>query len=310
MNNFNRLSAFEPIGRQLKKIKEHNDPNSNIISISNVSNDKVSILSLDEQIRLLEQSLVNSNDDDDDDDGDDDDENEVNNNDKNDPSSDDQDFIKVINIKNKSQHHKVNNKISYIEQKDEQGRIVKLVSKLDETDRIQPLPKSLLPSKKCNFVSLTGNYNSNSNNNNNYPKKRVRFDHHDKSEIMSCYHGDHNDDDRTHQEPMIKPKEMIEIEENIRILLSQYQPITSQEKIPFYCRICRKQSNDMESFIFHKQSDYHNIAIKMERNMRYCKHCDKEFTSPDQLKGHIEGRAHKEQVQRLASRKRYNYHAE
>jgi hypothetical protein len=208
---------------------------------------------------------------------------------------------------------------SYIEQRDENGRLVKLVSKLDENDRIEPLPKSLLPSKKCNFVSLTGNYSKSNSNYNDYSKKRVRFDRGDNDDykgdksratvIMNNNDNDENDN-RTSQEPLVKAKDVLEMEESIRIMLSQYQPISTQEKVPFYCRICKIQSKDMDSFIIHKQSDYHNLATKMERNLRYCKHCDKEFTSPDQLKGHMEGKGHKEQVQRLAARKRYNYHAE
>ena len=337
--NTSRISAFEPISRQLQKINEYDNDNKsrsklNVnTSSSSVSNDKVSILTLDEQIRQLEQTLVNSDDDDaddyDDDDDDDDDET-ISDNDNNANKIDNQDFIKVVNTSTNSQqskHDKVNyfREKSYIEQRDEHGRLVKLVSKLDENDRIEPLPKSLLPSKKCNFVSLTGNYSSNYNNNNSsyndYSKKRVRFDRSDNGDdkgdksgavIMNNYNDDNDNDknNRTSQESLVKAKEMLEMEESIRIMLSQYQPVSAQEKVPFYCRICKMQSKDMESFIIHKQSDYHHLATKMERNLRYCKHCDKEFTSPDQLKGHMEGKAHKEQVHRLAARKRYNYHAE
>ena len=325
--NSSRISAYEPINRQLQKINGYDcDPrfntNSTITSSSSscsVSNDKVSILTLDEQIRQLEQKLVNSDDDDDDDDDDD----EISDNDVTN-KIDHQDFIKVVNISTNSQLPKRDNvtnfkEKSYIEQRDENGRLVKLVSKLDENDRIEPLPKSLLPSKKCNFVSLTGNYSNSNSNYNDYSKKRVRFDRGDNGDYKGdksratviMNNNDNNDNDnRTSQEPLVKAKDVLEMEESIRIMLSQYQPISTQEKVPFYCRICKIQSKDMESFIVHKQSDYHNLATKMERNLRYCKHCDKEFTSPDQLKGHMEGKGHKEQVQRLAARKRYNYHAE
>ena len=323
--NSSRISAYEPINRQLQKINGYDsDPrfNTNCTNTSSsscrVSNDKVSILTLDEQIRQLEQKLVNSDDDDDDDDDDETSGNDVTN------KSDHQDFIKVVNISTNSQLPKRHNgtnfrEKSYIEQRDENGRLVKLVSKLDENDRIEPLPKSLLPSKKCNFVSLTGNYSNSNSNYNEYSKKRVRFDRGDnggykgdKSRATMIMNNNDNDDNdnRTSQEPLVKPKDVLEMEESIRIMLSQYQPISTQEKVPFYCRICKIQSKDMDSFIVHKQSDYHNLATKMERNLRYCKHCDKEFTSPDQLKGHMEGKGHKEQVQRLAARKRYNYHAE
>jgi hypothetical protein len=337
MMNRSRISAFEPISRQLQKINGYDSgPRCSInrfsstsagsSSSSSVSNDKVSILTLDEQIRQLEQTLVNSDDDDDDDDDDaggDDDDDKTSGYDVTD-KVDHQDFIKVVNTSTNFQLPK-RDKVttfkekSYKEQRDENGRLVKLVSKLDENDRIEPLPKSLLPSKKCNFVSLTGNYSNSYSTYNDYSKKRVRFDRGDNGDykgdksratvIMNNNNNDDNDN-RTSQEPLMKAKDILEMEESIRIMLSQYQPVSTQEKVPFYCRICKIQSKDMESFIVHKRSDYHNLATKMERNLRYCKHCDKEFTSPDQLKGHMEGKGHKEQVQRLAARKRYNYHAE
>ena len=97
------------------------------MSTSNKKNG-VKILSLDEQIALLESQLKSDNNSDGDD-GDDDD-NGDGSSDYNDSASDGRELLKV--------------------EKDSSGQVVRLVSSLDE-ERIAPLPKSQLPSIHCTF---------------------------------------------------------------------------------------------------------------------------------------------------------------
>ena len=84
----------------------------------------VKILSLDEQIALLESQLKSGNSSDDDNDDDD------CGSDYSDSGGDERELLKV--------------------EKDSSGQVVRLVSSLDD-DRIAPLPKNQLPSIHCTF---------------------------------------------------------------------------------------------------------------------------------------------------------------
>ncbi len=89
----------------------------------------VKILSLDEQIALLESQLKSDNSSESDDGDNDDDDGDYSDSDS-DSGSDGRELLKV--------------------EKDSSGQVVRLVSSLDE-ERITPLPKSQLPSIHCTF---------------------------------------------------------------------------------------------------------------------------------------------------------------
>jgi hypothetical protein len=84
-------------------------------------------------------------------------------------------------------------------------------------------------------------------------------------------------------------------------MLVNYQP-SSSEKRPFWCRICRVQSTDIDGFNGHMESQLHQVAVTMERKMSFCKLCRKQFTSPDQLKEHLVGKWHLAAVERSRER--------
>lgn len=210
----------KPIGQTIRESKKVNHASSS---------SKVSITTLEEQIKLLQSKI-------------------------NDVSSDDDTSDEE-------------NDDACVVEKDSAGNIVKIVSSILDKERIEPLRKELLPSARCS----TGTNSQLSGS------KRIRF----------------NDE--------IQTNEVISgLEKTVREMVANYKPISLQEKKPFYCRVCNHQANNNEEFEAHKLSEFHSVAVKIERNHRYCRHCSKEFTSPEQLKGHIEGKAHKEQVARLS----------
>ena len=76
-------------------------------------------------------------------------------------------------------------------------------------------------------------------------------------------------------------------------MLRNYKP-TSSERRPFWCRICSFQASNEQEFLQHRASEIHQLATQQERKMSKCKLCRKEFTSPEQLKEHLKGKAHTE----------------
>jgi len=85
------------------------------------------------------------------------------------------------------------------------------------------------------------------------------------------------------------------LEATIREMFSNYVP-TSNERRPFWCRLCQFQGTDLPSFEEHRQSEQHLLAVDIEKKMAFCKLCKKNFTSMAQLKEHLEGVAHKERL--------------
>lgn len=109
-----------------------------------------------------------------------------------------------------------------------------------------------------------------------------------------------------------KPKRL-KIEENsnntglaktISELFDNYIPNSEYEKRPYWCRCCKHLSTDSNNFDLHLSSNEHVIIAEEDRKRSYCHLCHKQFTSPEQLKEHVNGNKHKEQ---LISRKNSQY---
>jgi hypothetical protein len=76
----------------------------------------------------------------------------------------------------------------------------------------------------------------------------------------------------------------------------------SNEKLPFYCRVCAKQHSEEREFFEHKRGAFHKAAVEMEKKASYCKLCRKQLTSPVQLKEHLNSKPHKEKLQWMKNR--------
>lgn len=58
--------------------------------------------------------------------------------------------------------------------------------------------------------------------------------------------------------------------------------------------LLRCVSCSVEELSSHKKSELHRVGVEKERKLSYCKLCRKQFTSPEQLKGHLSGKPHQE----------------
>lgn len=95
------------------------------------------------------------------------------------------------------------------------------------------------------------------------------------------------------------------LKEAVKEVLSGYKA-RSSERLPFYCRFCSKQYNDETEFFEHKRSDFHKVAVDLERRATYCRVCQKQLTSPDQMKEHLTSRPHRERMSKVRSRQGVN----
>jgi len=86
-------------------------------------------------------------------------------------------------------------------------------------------------------------------------------------------------------------------------LLRGYQP-RSAERLPFYCRVCAQQYDNEDAFLQHKQQEFHQAAVTLERKATYCKLCRKQLTSPVQLQEHLRSRPHKERLDWVQAKQR------
>lgn len=245
----NDVPAFykKPIGLQMRKEKSK--------STKSAAPEKVSILSIDEQIALLQKNVGSSNDGSSGSDSDSGSESEEDGY----SSGDSADGLRV--------------------ERDSEGNIIRFVSSIQDKEKISPLSAEYLPAARCNTSSYVEGGKS--------KKRSIRF----------------SDEGPTPEQIAISG-----MEKTVREMLAHYEP-ASHDKKPFFCRVCSHQAGSMEELEEHKLSDFHAVAVKVERTRSFCKHCEKQFTSPDQLKSHMEGKAHKEKVANLAKRRRYNYNA-
>lgn len=332
---------MKPIGQILRERRE-----ANKIITKNVP--KEPALSLEEQIRLLEEDIggseEGSSDDGSSDEG------------SSDDDSDDAD---------KEDSDKEEEEETMVYEKDEKGNIIRIISKIYD-DKIEPLSEGQLPQFMCskgskgkpsfNLLKQLNPLNKDKNTANNrnkddgdeiVKKTVVRFaddmiGKKDDNSNNKSNENDKNDDKKDKKDNSVYEnyidnkvltKEEIEMQEEkkrqrqerkekksrprneeesekkevetvkkarvsglektVRELLMNYIP-QSVEKKAFFCRICRVESVCIDSFELHKLSELHDIAAKMEKKMSFCSLCRKQFTSPAQLKEHIQGKGHKD----------------
>lgn len=144
-----------------------------------------------------------------------------------------------------------------------------VITSLRPEERIQPLPRALLPASSCKFSDKASK-------NKDYAKPK-RFRIADALADASVASG---------------------LERTIAEQLRHYEP-ASWDKKAFYCRICKYQGNTVEELEAHKATESHVLAYELERKLSSCSLCKKEFTSPDQLQEHIKGRMHKEKLEKV-----------
>jgi hypothetical protein len=87
----------------------------------------------------------------------------------------------------------------------------------------------------------------------------------------------------------------------VQELIKSYVP-SSIEKRPLWCRCCQFQAQTETEFNAHRESERHCQNVALERRASTCKLCRKQFTSPEQLKEHVKGRAHKERLESARAR--------
>ena len=143
------------------------------------------------------------------------------------------------------------------------------------TEKISPLPKSMLPKGKSKKLRIDGDEQSRES------KRR------------------HEISDRA----VSKPQESEGLRDAVQEVLSGYKA-RSSERIPFYCRVCSNQSKNEEEFIKHKKSEFHKTAVQMEKKATYCKLCRKQLTSIVQMREHLQSKPHRERMDAVKQRQR------
>ena len=94
---------------------------------------------------------------------------------------------------------------------------------------------------------------------------------------------------------------MTGLDATVKEMIQDYQP--AQRK-PFYCRICDFQGLSLDDFNAHVALENHLIKSKAERKLNSCKLCKKEFTSSNQIKEHLKGKAHLETLNKYRKNSR------
>lgn len=170
-----------------------------------------------------------------------------------------------------------------IVEKDSAGQVFKLVSS-NTFDRIDPLPQHLLPLPMCTPANS---------------KKRKKIEN--TNNVSFCltkqvnYVPSNSPNSEKKIDKVLPINERKGLEATVREMLRNYKP-SSIDKKPFWCRSCSFQGKDLEGFQEHQTSVEHVISSQVERAMSKCKLCKKEFTSPAQLKEHLNGSSHKEKL--------------
>jgi uncharacterized membrane protein len=167
---------------------------------------------------------------------------------------------------------KTNPKLSILESKRKNKDAVLSISGCS-TEKITPLPKSMLPTGKSKKMKIDGGDSER--------KRRHKI----KDSAVS------------------KPHESDGLRQAVQEVLSGYKA-RSSERIPFYCRVCSHQSKNEEEFINHKKSEFHKAAVQMEKKATYCKLCRKQLTSIVQMREHLQSKPHKERMDLVKQRQR------
>jgi len=146
-------------------------------------------------------------------------------------------------------------------------------------ERIVPLPNIALPSNKRKKLKAIDSAEGERK-----PKKRKR-----------------SKEERTF-EP-VNNQNSTGLRDAVKELLDGYVARSSQ-KIPFYCRVCAIQSKDLNDFQSHKKTELHIAAVKAERKACYCRLCQKQFTSPAQMKEHLLSKPHRQKMDYVKAKQR------
>jgi len=185
---------------------------------------------------------------------------------------------------------------------DDSGRVVKLVSSL-ASERIIPLSRTYLPTAACGAQSLKPGQKLKDSDEiarekkEKADKKRARIEAEERDGTEDSRKKKKRGDAEAAAEKE-KTSHQSGLEATVREMLRNYQP-ASMEKRPFWCRICRHQAEDQKGMIAHRKSDDHATAAKIEAKMSHCNLCHKQFTSPAQLKEHLNAKAHKERLEKV-----------
>ncbi len=99
---------------------------------------------------------------------------------------------------------------------------------VDPTNRISPLPTSLLPDASCGLSSSSVKQR----------KKRKS--------------GDKGDN--------VERKKLKGLEASVQELLSSYKP-RSGERIPFWCRCCQFEGSSVEDLRQHRETEFHKVVV-------------------------------------------------
>jgi hypothetical protein len=220
---------MKPIGMILRQKAGINEKQEN--------SKNVSLLSLEQQIAALEQDSGSSSS----------------------SSDDEEDSVENLHLEQDG---------SLIIEKDESGKVVRIASALQQTDRIAPLRPHQLPSQQCRFAEHASK---------DTRKRKVGF---------------------ADEQQVSKRPQNSGLQRTVHELLAQYEP-ASLEKRPFYCRVCKFQAESTEELEAHRQTESHVKTQEFERRVCYCKLCRKQFTSPEQLKEHLKGKAHTERLDKV-----------
>jgi hypothetical protein len=165
-------------------------------------------------------------------------------------------------------------------ERDKNGNILKFSSVLIK-ESILPLPSKYLPLPQC---TKRKSDNKSQEQATSSKKRKVVF----------------ADDTEEQKKTTIPVKSKnTGLEQTVKEMLKNYVP-ASQEKLPFYCRVCQFRGQNIDDLNQHKMTELHKSAISIEQKLTFCKVCKKQFTSPDQMKEHLKGKAH---VERMATLK-------
>lgn len=69
------------------------------------------------------------------------------------------------------------------------------------------------------------------------------------------------------------------------------------DKQPNHCKACQETFPDTETLMAHRETKQHKLAKEKLRKACYCAVCEKQFSSPLQLREHIGGKAHIDTVE-------------
>ena len=161
---------------------------------------------------------------------------------------------------------------------------------------IERINKKSKSNSKGQSVSFQDDNNSNHNQDDEKKEKRKRKKDKDNSSSST-----------SSTSSSLSSSSISGLESTVRELLQDYKP-SSNERRPFWCRICMFQGKDVDDLSQHRNTELHKLASEKERKLSYCKLCRKQFTSPDQLRKHVQGKPHKDKLAYFANKQQSQSH--